>query len=88
MTKSRKILDKQEIDFEKHWVLARKIDNFQPYLPTLWERCAWVKQRTKTYKMKEGFFKRRQLLNNVNTGINFSSADNEAKNGNLNIYTT
>ena len=30
MTKSRKILDKQEIDFEKHWVLARKIDDFQP----------------------------------------------------------
>ena len=26
---------------------------------------------------------RRQLLNNVNTGINFSTADNESKNSNL-----
>ena len=29
---------------------------------------------------------RRRLLNSVNTGINFSTADNESKNGNLNIY--
>ena len=31
--------------------------------------------------------KRRQSLNNVNTGINFSTADNESKNSNLNAYT-
>ena len=30
---------------------------------------------------------RRQLLNDVNTGINFSTADNESKNGNLNTYS-
>ena len=30
---------------------------------------------------------RRQLLNNVNTRINFSTADNESKTGNLNIYS-
>ena len=30
---------------------------------------------------------RRQLLNNVNTGINFSTADNESKNSNLNTYS-
>ena len=29
---------------------------------------------------------RRQLLNNVNTGINFSTGDNESKIGNLNTY--
>ena len=38
--------------------------------------------------MKEGLLGvRRQLLNNVNSGINFSTADNESKNGNLNTYT-
>ena len=30
---------------------------------------------------------RGQLLNKVNTGINFSTAGNESKNGNLNTYT-
>ena len=30
---------------------------------------------------------RRQLLHNVNTGINFSTADDESKTGNLNIYS-
>ena len=29
---------------------------------------------------------RRQLLNNVNTGNDFSTAHNESKNGNLNAY--
>ena len=28
-----------------------------------------------------------KLLNNVNTWINFSTADNESKNGNLNTYS-
>ena len=38
--------------------------------------------------MKEGFlWVRRQLVNNVNTGIDFSTVDNESKNGNLNTYT-
>ena len=37
--------------------------------------------------MKEGFFKSEKLLNNVNTGINFWTADTESKNGNLNTYT-
>ena len=30
---------------------------------------------------------RTQFLNNENTGINFSTAENESKNGNLNTYT-
>ena len=30
---------------------------------------------------------RRQLLNNVNTGMSFSTVDNESKNGNLNACT-
>ena len=39
-------------------------------------------------KWRKGFLGvRRQLLNNVNTGINFSTADNESKNSNLNAYT-
>ena len=38
--------------------------------------------------MKEGFlWVRRQLVNNVNTGTDFSTVDNESKNGNLNTYT-
>ena len=38
--------------------------------------------------MKEGFLRvRKQLLNNVNTGINFSTSDIESKNGNLNTYS-
>ena len=58
------------------------------YKSTLWERFAWVKQRAKTYKMKWGFFRSgRQLVNNVNTGISFSTLDNESKNGNLDTYT-
>ena len=36
----------------------------------------------------KGFLRvRRHLLNNVNSEINFSTADNESKNGNLNTYT-
>ena len=35
----------------------------------------------------KGFLRvRRQLLNNVKTWINFSTADNESKNGNFNRY--
>ena len=36
----------------------------------------------------KGFLRvRRQLLINVNTGINFLTVDNESNNGNLNTYT-
>ena len=39
-------------------------------------------------KRKKGVLEvRRQLLNNVNTGINFSTAHNESKIGNLNTYS-
>ena len=39
--------------------------------------------------MKEGFFLevRRQLVNNVNSGINLSTVGNELKNNNLIEYT-
>ena len=37
-----------------------------------------IKQRKRFLRV------RRQLLNNVNTGINFSTADNQSKSGNLN----
>ena len=74
ITKSCKNLNKQDkTDLEKQTMsgLAKSIT----IKSTLWERFAWVKQRAKTYKMKEGFLRvRRQLLNNVNTGINFSTA--------------
>ena len=49
---------------------------------------SWTKQEERLIKWRKGFLGvRRQLLNNVNTGINFSTADNESKNGNLNTYT-
>ena len=36
----------------------------------------------------KGFLRvRKQLLINVNTGINFLTVDNELNNGNLNTYT-
>ena len=39
--------------------------------------------------MKEGFFRsEKTTFNNGNTGINFSTADNESKNGILNTYTS
>ena len=38
-------------------------------------------------KWRKGFLgEKRQLLNNGNTGINLSTADNESKNGNLNSF--
>ena len=44
-----------------------------------------LNKEQKLIKWRKGFLGlRRQLLNNVNTGINFSTADNESKNGNLN----
>ena len=45
-----------------------------------------IKQRTKTSKKRKRFLgKRRQLVNNVNTGINLWTVNNESKNDNLNI---
>ena len=50
-----------------------------------WERFAWVNKEQRLIKWRKDFLGvRRQLLNNVNTGINFLTADNESKNGNLN----
>ena len=46
-----------------------------------------VKKRTKTSKKRKGFLGvGRQLVNNVNAGINLSTVNNESKNNNLNIY--
>ena len=46
-----------------------------------------IKQRTKTSKKRKRFLgKRRQLVNNVNTGINLWTVNNESKNDNLNIH--
>ena len=43
-----------------------------------------VKQRTKTSQKTKGFLGlRRQLVNNVNNGINLSTVNNESKNDNL-----
>ena len=46
-----------------------------------------IKQRTKTSKKRKRFLgKRRQLVNNGNTGINLWTVNNETKNDNLNIH--
>ena len=47
---------------------------------------AEVKQRAKTSKKRKGLLGvRRQIVNNVNTGINLSTVNNESKKDNLNI---
>ena len=46
-----------------------------------------VKQRTKVSKKGKGFLRvTRQLVNNLNTGTNLSTVNNESKNDNLNIH--
>ena len=88
MTKPRKILDKQEIDLKniEFW-LAKSTTFNRSYLPYGKDVHELNKEQRVT-KWRKGFLRvRRQLLNNVNTGINFSTADNESKNGNLNTYT-
>ena len=91
ITKSRKNLDKQDkIDLEKQ-KLSSGLQNWQltlnsryPYEKDLHE----LNKEQRLIKWRKGFLGvGRQLLNNVNTGINFSTADNESKNGNLNTYT-
>ena len=88
ITKSRKNLDKQDkIDLEKQ-KLSSGLQNWQltlnsryPYEKDLHE----LNKEQRLIKWRKGFLGvGRQLLNNVNTGINFSTADNESKNGNLN----
>ena len=46
-----------------------------------------VKQRTKTSNKRKSFLgMKRQLVNNVNTGINLSTVNNESENDSLNIH--
>ena len=67
-----------------------------PCSPVIRE-CSWKKTQIEKknkqankeqglIKWRKGFLRaRRGLLNNVKTGINFSTADNESKNGELNV---
>ena len=47
-----------------------------------------LNKEQRVIKWRKGFLRvRKQLLSNVNTGISFSTADNESKNSNLNTYS-
>ena len=90
ITKSCKNLDKQDNWLRKTIIefwLANSITLNISYL-SCWKDLHELSKEQKLIKWRKGFLRvRRQLLNNVNTGINFSTADNESKNGNLNTNT-
>ena len=87
ITKSRKNLDEQDkIDLKKQTLSSglKKSIAFNSYLP-YGKDLHELNKEQRLIKWRKRFLRvRRQLLNNVNSGINFSTADNESKKGNLN----
>ena len=79
ITKSRKNLDEQDkIDLKKQTLSSglKKSIAFNSYLP-YGKDLHELNKEQRLIKWRKGFLGvRRQLLNNVNTGINFSAADN------------
>ena len=91
ITKSRKILDKQDkIYFRKtntEFWLAKPVTFNSSYIP-YGINFHELNREQRLIKQRQYFLKvRRQLLNHVTTGINFSTVDNESKNDNFNAYT-
>ena len=87
ITKSRKNLDEQDkIDLKKQTLSSglKKSIAFNSYLPYGKDLHELNKEQRLIKWRKRFLGVRRQLLNNVNSGINFSTADNESKKGNLN----
>ena len=63
-------------------VTPDKSDNYEQY--TVGKICR-IKQKTKASKKRKRLLGvRRQLVNNVDTGINLWTVNNESKNNNLN----
>ena len=86
ITKSHKNLDKQhKTDLEKQ-ILSSGLQNRSSWTVSYNEKDLHeLNKEQRLIKWRKDFLGvRRQLLNNGNTGINYSTADNESKNGNLN----